>query len=152
MNAITEQEALLFFEEARWPNGVQCPFCGSKNVTLFKDSEGHRKGLYKCNHNHCKRQFTITVGTQLERTHIPLSKWYTAYSLNSPIQICRDLHITYKCAWSMFQKIQMAKNKLKEFMKIIPVTFMTEDTKNEAILDPKILIFGSNKWKQHTIN
>lgn len=145
-----EQEALLFFERARWPNGARCPYCDSKNVTLFNDSEGHRKGLHKC--KLCKKQFTVTVGTRLEKTHIPLSGWYAAFSLNSPTQISRNLHITYKCAWSMFQKIQQAKKGLKEFMKSIPNTFMTEDSKEMHLLDPGILMIWSNKWKQHTIN
>jgi transposase-like protein len=54
-------------------------------MTIFA-SEGkkqsHRPGLYYC--NHCKGQFTVTVGTEFERSKIPPTKWWMAvYLLNS---------------------------------------------------------------------
>jgi transposase-like protein len=36
-------------------------------------------GLYMC--NACRKQFTVTVGTLFERSHIPLNKWLLALYL-----------------------------------------------------------------------
>ena len=72
-----------------------------------------RAGLYRC--KGCEEQFTVTVGTVFERSHIPLNKWSFAFSIRwsrarrvSAHQIHRMLGITYKTAWFMCHRIREA--------------------------------------------
>ena len=73
-------KARELFEAMRWPRGIECPHCKSEGYYTLnprKDSKSpSRKGLYKC--KTCWRQFTVTVGTILEDTKIPLGKWLMA--------------------------------------------------------------------------
>jgi hypothetical protein len=58
-------------------------------------------------------QFTVTVGTVLERSHVPLSKWLMALFLLcsskkslSANQVHRMIGVTYKTAWFMCHRIR----------------------------------------------
>jgi hypothetical protein len=72
-----------------------------------------RAGLYEC--KGCAEQFTVTVGTVCERSHIPLHKGVLALHLImsskkgiSAHQMHRMLGITYKSAWFMMHRIREA--------------------------------------------
>ncbi len=113
---VDENAAREALEQVRWPNGAVCPHCGVTGNGIVKvegKKQSHRPGLYYC--NHCKGQFTVTVGTVFERSKIPLSKWWMAvYLLNSSKkgisahQIHRTLKVTYKTAWFMMHRIREA--------------------------------------------
>lgn len=113
---LDEEEARRALEQVRWPNGPVCPHCGVTGngiVPVEGKKRSHRPGLYYC--NHCKGQFTVTVGTVFERSKIPLSKWWMAvYLLNSSKkgfsahQLHRTLKVTYKTAWFMMHRIREA--------------------------------------------
>ncbi len=110
---MTNDEARLYLEQLRWPNGAQCPFCRLHQVTRMQSK---RNGLYQC--NRCRKQFTVTVGTIFERSHIPLSKWITAFHLlcaskkgMSAMQLSRMLGVTYKSAWFMAHRIRHAMTR-----------------------------------------
>ena len=86
-----EENCLAYLETARWPNGVRCLACESDHISKFvaKGRERmNRKGevvrspdrhLYEC--LHCGRQFTATVGTIFNDSHLPLSKWFLAVAM-----------------------------------------------------------------------
>lgn len=101
-------------EALRWPDGPVCPHCGCiGNITKTKASR--RAGLYTC--NDCRKQFTVTIGTLFERSHIPLHKWFQAFFLlcsskkgMSSHQLHRMLGVTYKTAWFMTHRIREAMN------------------------------------------
>ncbi len=114
---LTEDEAREQLEKLRWPNGVVCPHCGGLKpykLTPKADSQKPvRKGVYKC--SDCRSQFTVTVKTIFEDSHIPLNKWLMAISLlcaskkgMSAHQLHRMLGITYKSAWFMAHRIRYA--------------------------------------------
>jgi transposase-like protein len=113
---VDEDEARKALEQVRWPNGAVCPHCGVTGNGVVKvegKKQSHRPGLYYC--NHCKGQFTVTVGTVFERSKVPLTKWWMAvYLLNSSKkgmsahQIHRTLKVTYKTAWFMMHRIREA--------------------------------------------
>src|ERR1700676_5056726 len=66
-------------ERLRWPDGPACPRCDARDPNVFKiggAKHSHRDGLYQC--KPCRQQFTVTVGTALERQRIPLSTWVRA--------------------------------------------------------------------------
>lgn len=105
-----EGAARTFLESMRWPKGAVCPHCGGANPYKLTPSMGSRmrKGLWKC--RACRRQFTVTVGTILENSHLPLSKWLLATHLlcrseMSAHQLHQMLGVTYKSAWSLSHRL-----------------------------------------------
>lgn len=113
-----EVKARELLESWRWPDGPVCPHChnaGEKAVSKLKAQGtsrcGVRPGVYFC--GACRRQFTVTVGTVLERSHVPLAKWLLALALLcsakksvSASQVHRMLGVTYKTAWFMCHRIR----------------------------------------------
>jgi transposase-like protein len=94
-----------------------CPHCGGADpyrLTPRPDAKRPgRKGLLKC--RACRKQFTVTVKTIFEDSHIPLATWLTAIHLIcsskkgiSAHQLHRMLGITYKSAWFMAHRIRYA--------------------------------------------
>ena len=105
------KDLLEWFEAARWPEGPNCPHCGSVERITKLVGKTTRPGLYKC--NACTGQFTVTVGTIMEDSKIPLNKWLMAYALIngskkgvSAHQLHRHLDITYKSAWFLAHRIR----------------------------------------------
>ena len=80
---VDADEARKWFEIQRWPHGVTCPHCDNSNQVKIKLLQGksHRPGLYEC--AECRQQFTVTVGTVMHRSKIPLNKWLLAMQLIS---------------------------------------------------------------------
>jgi transposase-like protein len=117
VSALSEDEARETIERIMWPNGPVCPHCGaSGNITKFQ-GEAHRDGVYKC--NDCQGQFTVTIGTILEDSHIPLRKWLMAFTLMcsakkgiSALQLQRELEFgSYRTAWHMAMRIRHAMSR-----------------------------------------
>jgi len=113
----TEDEARAFLEGLRWPDGPVCPHCGATEPYKITPKPGSktRKGLYKCRAKGCRKQFTVTVGTIFEDSHIPLRKWLMAIHLMcaskkgmSAHQLHRMMGVTYKTAWFMCHRIRYA--------------------------------------------
>jgi len=106
-----ETAAYAKLESLLWPHGPVCPRCGSLDrITPVK---GGRTGLYRC--GPCKRQFTVTVGTVFESSHVKLHLWLQAVHLlctskkgMSSHQIHRILGVTYKTAWFMTMRLREA--------------------------------------------
>jgi transposase-like protein len=70
--------------------------------------------------NACRKQFTVTVGTIFERSHVPLTKWLQAAFLMcaskkgvSAHQLHRMLPVTYKTAWFMCMRLREAMREGK---------------------------------------
>lgn len=116
-----EEKARLFLEKMRWPDGPVCPHCGviGEAYKLKPSAKGKthvRNGLWKC--SPCQDEFTVTVGTIFEQSHIPLNKWLLAIHLMcaskkgmSAHQLHRMLGITYKSAWFMAHRIREAMKR-----------------------------------------
>jgi len=114
---LNEDEARAYLEQLRWPNGATCPHCeaiGAYKLQPKADSKRPvRKGVWKC--KSCRKQFTVTVGTIFEDSHIPIYQWLSAIQFlcsskkgMSAHQLHRMLHITYKSAWFMAHRIRYA--------------------------------------------
>jgi len=113
-----EDSARALLESMRWPNGAACPHCGGADPYRLTPKAGSktRKGLWKC--RACRKQFTVTVGTIFEDSHIPLSKWLLAIHLlcaskkgMSARQLHRMLGVTYKSAWFMANRLRYAMSQ-----------------------------------------
>jgi transposase-like protein len=121
-----EEKARKWFETERWPNGITCPHCGNFDQLQITPLRGksHRPGLYCC--NECRRQFTVTVGTAMHRSKIPLYKWLMALHLISSSkkkvsirQLSHKLGIAYHSAWSLAHHIRegMGGQEIKPTLK-----------------------------------
>jgi transposase-like protein len=132
----TEEACHDYLEAARWPDGVRCPQCGStkiskytlKGETYISKQKGKTKGkevkspdrfMYQCMEQTCKFQFTTTVGTLFNDTHLPLNKWFMGIAIMcnakkgaSAKQIERDLDVSYKTAWYLNHRIRKAMEEL----------------------------------------
>jgi hypothetical protein len=77
--------------------------------------ETKKAGVYRCAEPKCRKDFSVTTGTVMERSHIALHKWLQGFYLMasskkgiSAHQLHRTLHITYKAAWFMAHRIREA--------------------------------------------
>jgi transposase-like protein len=111
---LNEEQARDYLESIRWPNGPVCPHCQGTNAAKL-EGKSTRPGLYKCKTKECRKQFTVTVGTIFERSHIPLRQWVIAFHMMcaskkgvSAHQIHRNVGCTYKTAWFMCHRIRHA--------------------------------------------
>ncbi len=106
------EAARVYLEKQRWPQGPVCSHCGSFAATPLK-GKAHRAGVYQC--NDCREQFTVTTGSVMERSKIPLNKWLLAMHLMgsskkgySAHQLHRTLGIGYQAAWFLAHRIREA--------------------------------------------
>ena len=102
-----ETSCAAFLFERRWPEGFICPVCGSGRAALLKS----RAHTYEC--LSCGRQTSITAGTVMHRSKLPLTVWFWAAHLMathsngmSALQFEAQLGITYKTAWLLAQKLR----------------------------------------------
>ena len=111
---MTEEQAREYIEKMLWPNGEPtCRHCGSVNAYRMQ-GKSCRPGLCRC--RDCKKQFTVTVGTIFEDSHLPLSTWVKAIHLMcsskkgiSALQLQRNLGLgSYRTAWFMAHRIRLA--------------------------------------------
>lgn len=107
-----EKAAYEYLAKLRWPDGPRCVHCQAEKVYTLNVAASKRVVL-KC--GKCRKQFSATVGTIFEDSHIALSKWFMAIQLMcsskkgmSAHQLHRTLGITYKSAWFMGHRIRHA--------------------------------------------
>jgi transposase-like protein len=120
-----------YLESIRWPEGPTCPHCGTIDEKHYRLKHETRK-LWKC--RACRKQFTVTVGTIFEGSHIPLNKWLLAFYLlcsskkgMSAHQLHRMLGITYKSAWFMAHRIRYAMEQ-PAFSRLLSGTVEADET------------------------
>jgi transposase-like protein len=115
VSQMTEDEARATLEAIRWPNGPVCPHCGGTEAKrIDAASPKVRDGLLRC--RACNKQFTVTIGTLFEDSHIPLRKWLLGIALMcsskkgiSALQLKRNLGLgSYQSAWFMAHRIRYA--------------------------------------------
>src|SRR5437016_231814 len=133
-----ESKARELFESWRWPNGKPiCPHCKfdeAYKITSDQRSKNKaRPGLYCC--AACRKTFTATVGTVLEGSHIPISKWLMAIFIIcsskkaiSAHQLHRMLGMTYKTAWFMAHRIRFAMAPKMPLGKLLTGTVEVDET------------------------
>lgn len=92
----------------RWPGGIECPRCGSKEHSFIST---RRKWFCKG----CKKQFSVKVGSIFEDSPLGMDKWMMAAWMRgnsrkglSSYGLARELGITQKSAWFMLQRLRKA--------------------------------------------
>lgn len=106
-----QKAAIEFLEAVRWPSGVSCFRCGCVDVSPVKSRRV--RPIYYC--TGCKTQFSVTTGTVMEDTKIPLHKWLMAIHLMcaskkgiSSLQLHRMLGLARRSAWHLSHRIRSA--------------------------------------------
>ncbi len=104
----TDAKCRELLERLRWPNGVACIRCGSLSV-----SEIEARAQFDC--TACRYQFSVTAGTIMHDSHLPLRKWFIAIYLMceskkgiSALQLKRTIKVAYKTAWYLCHRIREA--------------------------------------------
>ena len=98
----------------RFPNGFVCPKCG---CTEYYPVRG--RNVFQC--RACRHQTSVTAGTVMHRTHLPLTVWFWVIYLCatdkrgiSAVQLSRTLGICYESAWYLLHRIRAAMGKRDE--------------------------------------
>lgn len=108
-----EDTCIKYLVQQRWGGNPVCPYCGA---TKYYNIENGKR--FKCGNKECYKKYSVTVGTVMQATNIPLSTWLPAMYLIashkkgiSSCQLARDLGVTQKTAWFMLHRI---RESLKE--------------------------------------
>jgi transposase-like protein len=104
-----EEACRAYLFSSRWPDGFVCPACGGDEVGIEQ-----RRRLWQC--KGCGRQTSVTAGTVMHKTHLPLTLWFwAAYLVSthgpgiSALQLRRQLGINrYETAWMLLHKLRRA--------------------------------------------
>src|SRR5579872_6157413 len=104
----TEASAIEFLEAVRWHGEPSCFRCGCTDVSRVKTNR--KRPVWFC--KGCQKQFSVTTGTIMEDSKIPLNKWLMAIHLMcaskkgiSSLQLHRMLGITRRSAWHLSHRI-----------------------------------------------
>jgi transposase-like protein len=102
----TEEQCEEHLFHKLYPKGFHCPKCGNVHCAKIRN-----RREYQC--SHCAFQFSLTTGTIMENTKLPLSKWFLATFLItrdkrgiSGMQLARELEVTDRTACFLLQRIR----------------------------------------------
>lgn len=115
-----EEDCVAFLLQMKWPNGFFCPRCNHRHASII---HSRRLPLYQC--YGCRHQTSLTVGTIMENSRTPMSKWLSAFYLVSradsylnAVQLKERIRVTYKTAWAMLHAIRRAINNVDSEQKL----------------------------------
>lgn len=104
----TEEACRAELFRLRFPKGFVCPKCGCREYYPIQSKKS-------CQCRNCRHQTSVTAGTVMHRTHLPLTTWFWAIYLCandkrgiSAIQLSNFLEICYDTAWHLLDKIRAA--------------------------------------------
>ena len=105
-----EAACVTWLVAARWPEGFRCPACGHDHAWELATKEW----TYEC--AQCRRQTSVTAGTIMHGSKLPLTVWFWAAYLMathsngiSARQMWRQLGLgSYKSAWLLCAKLRRA--------------------------------------------
>ncbi len=110
----SDEKCPAHLEDLRWPDGVECPRCEAKTISRLTDRK-----QYEC--SKCEYQFSVTSGTVMHDSKLPLWKWFLAIYLIteskkgiSAKQLQRMIGGSYKTAWYLSHRIREAMGDARE--------------------------------------
>jgi len=146
-----EESCAAYLSARRWPDGFACPACGSERFGLLTS----RAYIFEC--RDCGRQTSITSGTVLHRSKLPMQMWFWAAHLMathsngmSALQLSAQLGVTYKTAWLLAQKLRRSmvdpdRSLLEGVVEVdqTEIPFRTDDSFFDPRKAGKIIIAGA---------
>lgn len=106
----TEEQCAASLKARRWPQGFRCPRCGC--AEHYALGQGARL-LFQC--RSCRHQTSLTAGTLMDSTKLPLRTWFLAIFLISQdktglssLALKRHLGTSYRTAWLLHHKLMAA--------------------------------------------
>lgn len=104
----SEQACRQYLADSRWPDDYACPRCTHRKAYLIKS-----RTVYEC--ASCGWQVSLTAGTVMHGSHIPLPEWFWAARLMttltpgiSALQLQRQLGLgSYRTAWMLCHKMRV---------------------------------------------
>ena len=112
----SEEACQQYLAACRWPDGFLCPRCGHRRA--YELVNQRRQQCAGCRH-----QVSVTAGTVLHQTKLPLTQWFwAAYLMTtdkrgvSALLVQRQLGLScYETAWRMLHKLRRAMvNAIRE--------------------------------------
>ena len=104
----TEEACREVLFRLRFPEGFLCPRCGCREFYPIRSRN-------TCQCRSCRHQTSVTAGTVMHRTHLPMTVWFWAIYLCvadkrgiSAVQLSRMLEISYDSAWHLLDRIRSA--------------------------------------------
>ena len=102
----TEEQCLAELIAARRQAGMPCPSCGNPRFYI----SGRRVGCTRCN-----RRWSVTAGTVMANTKLPLTTWFRAMHVMSStkqgvsaVELGRRLGVGYETAWYLHKRLRHA--------------------------------------------
>jgi predicted RNA-binding Zn-ribbon protein involved in translation (DUF1610 family) len=103
-----EAACVAYLATARWPQGFVCPVCGKNKAWQLRT----KAWTWEC--AGCGKQTSVTAGTIMHHSKLPLTTWFWAAYLMathsngiSALQLQRQLGLgSYKSAWLMTAKLR----------------------------------------------
>lgn len=102
----SELSCIEYAERIRWGKRIKCPYCKSVNI-------GSRNQDFRWHCKSCAKSFSVTTGTNLHNTRLPLKVWFYAFAVVtdakkgvSAKQLERNLGVHYETAWTIGHKIR----------------------------------------------
>ena len=106
-----QHACIAHLERVRFGDKPYCPLCGSTHVARKRQNDV--VGRWNC--HDCKSSFNVLSGTVMQKTKIPLVKWFAAIALVvnakkslSSHQLARDLEMNQGSAWYLMQRVRSA--------------------------------------------
>lgn len=107
----TEDDCKKQLFEMRFPQGFVCLICGCVEYYDLRT-----RNLYQC--KKCRHQLSVTSGTVMHRSHLPLLTWFWAIYLVakdkrgfSATQLSKELGLPYNTAWFLLHRIRFAMSQ-----------------------------------------
>jgi transposase-like protein len=108
-----EEQCIQALFACRWPTGFSCPRCTGSG---FYRIQTVGRPLFQC--RTCRHQASLTAGTLLESSKLPLRIWFLAiYIISqaktgiSSLALKRQLGVDYRTAWLMHHKLLHAMSE-----------------------------------------
>jgi transposase-like protein len=135
-----ELSAHRYLENVLWPQGIECPRCGSGERIGELNGASTKMGTYKC--YSCRKSFSVTSGTIFSSSHVPMHKWFQAIYLTqggtkfiSARQLQQILNVSFKTAASMIARLSSAashKPRNGDYLRKTTSTVAPEPLRGEA--------------------
>jgi transposase-like protein len=124
----TEEACAETLFKYRWPDGFICPKCGHDSAWFI-----NTRRVYQC--SGCRHQVSVTAGTLLHSTNLPLVKWFWAIYFVasdkggiSALRLSKHIGVSWPTARGMLKKIRTAMAHRDSLYRLLNEMIEFDDT------------------------